>query len=305
MNTIPYATKTADVEGNLVEVTVPVIPARQHPAIKGITSLTPRARAYKSERAQALSDVVALIHLGFQKPHTNKMGLERTVEMIANYSLTTFQAVLTEFTGHDAPRELIEFISKNFHTLTYGFGQLPPTDIHFREAVVFGRQFPHIGAKVMEMLMDDLRTSYPAFAYEDLTELRGQDAEGFMSALSFAADIFELQSRNDPYWKELKKKDLNYFNNRKDAQSYIPRFTAEFIALLIERPERHHDILRYLWLDAPELLEIDTDKVISYLDAPASRPDDPLRTVRSMLTDARLLLGSYARLGYGKLGSKR
>jgi hypothetical protein len=305
VETIPYTANTVDADENLVEITVPVIPARQHPPVKGVSSLTPRARAYKAEREQALSEVTALIELGFQKPHTNNIGLQRTVAMIKDYSLTTYQAVLTEFTGSDAPKELIEFISRNFVTTTYGNGYAPPTDISFREAAVFGRQFPHVRAQMLRLLLDDLRTSYPAFAYEDLTELRGKDAEAFMSALSFTVAVFDFQSKFHSDWKQFENKDWTYYNNLKEAHIYSPRFTPEFITLLIERPDRHNDIFKYLWLTVPELLKIDTDKVISYLDAPELRRDNPLRTVKSAITDTRLLLGSYARFGYEKLGLKR
>jgi hypothetical protein len=267
--------------------------------------LTPRARAYKAEREQALSEVTALIELGFQKPHTNNIGLKSTVEMIKGYSLTTYQVLLTEFTGPDAPKEIIQFISQNFGNVTYGWGQTPPSDVFFRESVVFGRQFPHVRAQMLRLLLDDLRTSYPAFAYEDLTELRREDAEAFMSALSFTVAVFSAQSKLHPDWKQLEDKNWRDYSNFKEAQLYSPRFTPDFIALLIERPERHDEIFKYLWLAAPELLEIDTNKVISYLDAPALRGDDPLRTVKSAITDTRLLLGSYARFGYEKLGLKR
>lgn len=299
----PYYAKMADADENIVSITVPVTAAAADPVFTHFTSLTPRARFYKQERDTALAEVKELINIGFQSAHSSPLTKERSYWKADEFGLTTLKVLTAEYSDGDGPQRLVEFL---YHGDPDNFRQfrswypIRNREITMRELAVFSRQLLHIDEKMVFLMLESLRVSHPTFALEDLTELRGHEAQAFMTALSFTAAVYESQSCKE--WKHQEGKDWEYIDLMEEAQRRCPRFNSEFIDLLIERPERHSDIMRYLWLNNVELLTVDRIKVETYLDSPAGASSTMIPTLSSIATDARLLLGSYVRAGRSKIG---
>lgn len=304
MQTKPYTSKMADINENITTITVPVIPAQSDPVFTRFSAMSPRARSYKAERGHALAAVRSLINAGYESPNFSAITKERALWKAGEFGLITLKVLTAEFSEGDGPQRLVEFLYNgdpdNFAGLRYSYNHFPNREITIRELAVFGRQFPNINEKMMFLLLEGLRTSYPMFAREDLTELRGEEARSFMSVLFFTVDVYEKMSSGK--WKDVERSTWNSEHVIKEAQCRTPRFNERFIDLLIERPERHGDIMRYLWLNNTEFLTVGRTKVEEYLDSPAGASSTTIPTLSSIATDARLLLGSFVRLGRSKIG---
>lgn len=305
MQTKPHLSKMADIDEKIVPITVPVVPAQGDPVFTRLTSFSLRARSYKEEREQALSEVKALIELGYEAPNSTPLSKERSLWKADELGLTTLKVLASEFSDGDGPQRLVQFLSSgdpdNFAGFRY-FYHGANRETMMRELAVFSHPFPTINEKMMFVMLEGLRTSYPMFAREDLTELRGAEAEAFMLVLSFTVAAYERQSSKQ--WKQVEASTWNDEDVMHEAIRRTPRFNKGFIDLLIERPDRHADIMRFIWLDNTDLLEINKSKVEAYIDSSVTVSQATTPTLSSILTDTGILLGSYVRLGRSKIGIK-